>query len=384
MAAMPRLGPVLLEGGGRLAAAIAQRLEAGGATVERLAVSDHGHGSAAHLMKASVLVLATDDDAGNVDRALWARRVRPDLPLVARVFDEALAGYLAGRIERLTILSMSQLAAPVFATAALRVLEATAPRRASRPARPAGARRTGPDRVLLGAVLGLVLLVVPATLFFAQVLKLRIIDALYFVWTTVMTVGYGDISLRDAPDGAKVVGMLLMLAGAAFVATLFAFLTGWVVTRRLDVLHGRVRVRGHGHTVIAGAGNLGFRVATLVAAQGRRVVIIERNHDSRNVAALRAAGHHVILADAANEQVLDLAGVDRAGAILALTDSDAVNLQIALLLRARAATAPVVIKMFSAELSAHVTERGDGVALSPIAVAAQAFADAALAEERAA
>jgi len=54
------------------------------------------------------------------------------------------------------------------------------------------------------------------------------------------------------------------------------------------------------------------------------------------------------------------------------------------LLRARATGAPVVLKMFSAELSAHVTERGDGIALSPISVAAQAFADAALERERAA
>jgi voltage-gated potassium channel Kch len=377
MARMGSGGPVLLEGDGRLAVAIAQRLEAGGATVERLATSELGQASDAHVMGASVLVLATDDDAGNVDRALWARRVRPDLPLVVRVFDEALAGYLTGQIERLTVLSMSQIAAPVFASAALRALDRPAPRSAA-PARPAPGRWARPDRVLLGALLGLVLVIVPATLFFAHVLKLRIIDALYFVWTTVMTVGYGDISLKDSSDGAKVVGMLLMLAGAAFVATLFAFLTGWVVTRRLDVLHGRVRVRGHGHTVIAGAGNLGFRVASLVAAQGRRVVVIERNQDGRNVAALRAGGHHVILADATNEQILALAGVERAGAILALTDSDAVNLQIALMLRDRATTAPVVIKMFSSELSAHVTERGDGIALSPIAVAAQAFADAAL------
>jgi voltage-gated potassium channel Kch len=385
MAAMSSVGPVLLEGTGRLAAAIAQRLEAGGATVERLAVGDHGQGTAAHLMNARVLVLATDDDAGNVDRALWARRVRPDLPLVARVFDESLAGYLTGQVERLTVLSMSQVAAPVFAGAALRALDAPPPRSApTGPRRAARGGRTRPDRVLLGALLGLLLLVVPATLFFAHALKLRIIDALYFVWTTVMTVGYGDISLRDTSDLAKIAGMLLMLAGAAFVATLFAFLTGWVVTRRLDVLHGRVRVRGHGHTVIAGAGNLGFRVANLVAAQGRRVVVIERNHDGRNVAALRAGGHHVILADAANEQILELAGVERAGAILVLTDSDALNLQIALMLRERSTTAPVVIKMFSPELSAHVTERGDGIALSPIAVAAQAFADAALAGGRAA
>ena len=387
MAGMSAAGLILLEGGGRLAAAIAQRLEAAGARVERAVgpepVDDGQGGASEHFMSASVLVLATDDDAGNVDRALWARRLRPDLPLVARVFDEALATYLAGKVERLTVLSMSQVAAPVFAAAALRALGAERPRLSSSGTPRRRLPRSRPDRVLLGALLGLVLVVVPATAFFAQVLHLRAIDALYFVWTTIMTVGYGDISLRDTSDGAKIVGMLLMLAGAAFVATLFAFLTGWVVTRRLDVLHGRVRVRGHGHTVIAGAGNLGYRVASLLAAQGHRVVIIERNHDSRNLAALRADGHHVILADATNEQILDLAGVDRAGAILVLTDSDAVNLQIALLLRARTGDAPVVMKMVSPELSAHVTERGDGIALSPIAVAAQAFAEAVLARERA-
>jgi voltage-gated potassium channel Kch len=91
----------------------------------------------------------------------------------------------------------------------------------------------------------------------------------------------------------------------------------------------------------------------------------------------------VILADATNETILDLAGVERAGAVLLLTDSDAVNLQIALLLRARATAAPVVVKMISPELSSHVSARGDGIALSPIALAAQAFADAALAQERA-
>src|SRR5438045_2769887 len=308
MTAMSSGRPVLLEGGGRLAAAIAQRLETAGATVERVAVSEHGHGSTEHLMKAGVLVLAADDDAGNVDRALWARRVRPDLPLVARVFDEALADYLAGKVERLTVLSMSQVAAPVFAKAALRSLDQAPASPPARRPRRRGRRPSRLDRVLLGALVGLALVVVPATFFFARVLHLRIVDALYFVWTTVMTVGYGDISLRETSDGVKIVGMLLMLAGAAFVATLFAFLTGWVVTQRLDVQHGLVRVRGQGHTVIAGAGNLGFRVASLLLEQGRRVVIIERNHDSRNLSALRADGHHVILADATDEQILDLAG----------------------------------------------------------------------------
>jgi voltage-gated potassium channel Kch len=380
---MASAGAVLLVGVGRLSSSITERLVTAGAQVERLPALDFAEtATKARLAGASALVLAADDDAGNVDLALSARRTRPDLPLVVRMFDEALAAYLAATVDRLTILSMSQLAAPAFAEAALRSIAAH-PEGAAPGARPSDPRRgllgAAPDRVLLGALLGLVAIVAPSTAYFARTLNLRTIDALYFVWTTVMTVGYGDFNLAKAPDAAKVVGMLLMLAGAAFVATLFALLTGWVVTARLDVQRGRVRVRDRGHVVIAGAGKLGFRVAGMLAAKGMRVVLIERRPDGRNLAALRAAGHHVVVADATDEQVLDLAGVRSASAVLVLTDSDAVNLRITLLVRAQRAAATVVVRMFSAELSAHVTQRGDGIALSPVAVAADAFARAALA-----
>jgi Trk K+ transport system NAD-binding subunit len=376
---MPAEGLILLEGAGRLPAAIAERLEQAGASVERLAITQDQQ-AAAQLEKASVLVLAADDDAGNVDLALWARRARPTLPLVVRVFDESLAAYLAGTVEHLHILSMSSVAAPVIGDAAARVLAAAAGPPALAPRkRPARAPFRQPiDRVLLWAVVGLALVVIPSTVYFARVLELRPLDALYFVWTTVMTVGYGDISLSRAPDAAKVVGMLLMLAGAAFVATLFALLTGWVVTQRWEVLQGRVRLRWRGHVVVAGAGNLGLRVASRLADAGHRVVVVERDAEARNLAALRAAGLHVIVADATKDAALALAGVDHAGVVLALTDADAVNLQIALLVRARRGPGRVVMRVTSPELSAHVTARGDGVALSPVAVAAHSFADAIL------
>jgi hypothetical protein len=242
-----------------------QCLETAGATVERVAWPSTATGSTEHLMAGG----GSWCWPPTTTPATWtgpcgAARLRPDLPLVARVFDESLARYLA-QVERLTVLSMSQVAAPVFAEAAC--ARSTLGQRA-RPGQGAGGGRgLAAGSGVLGALAGLGLVVVPATFFFARVLKLRIVDALYFVWTTVMTVGYGDISLRDTSDGAKVVGMLLMLAGAAFVATLFAFLTGGWCTRRLDVLHGRVRVRGRAHGDRR-AGNLGFRVANLLAAQG--------------------------------------------------------------------------------------------------------------------
>ena len=230
--------------------------------------------------------------------------------------------------------------------------------------------------MLVGALLSLFVLVFPSALFFSHALNLRYMDALYFVWTTVMTVGYGDIALKEASDGVKVFGMALMLAGASFIAVLFALLSDWVLARRLDVLHGRTRVRGRGHILIAGAGNLGFRLAEVLAGAGHRLVFIERDAGSQHVAALSAAGHHVVVADATNEDMLELAGVDRAALVMSLTNTDAVNLQVAL--RARARGVPVIMRVLSPELSAHITERGDGIVLSPVAAAAESFAQAAL------
>jgi Trk K+ transport system NAD-binding subunit len=130
--------------------------------------------------------------------------------------------------------------------------------------------------------------------------------------------------------------------------------------------------------VVAGAGHVGVRVARLLAARGHRVVAVERNGDSLHVSALRAEGHHVIIADAALDETLDLAGVDRAAAVLALTDSDAANLHVMLAVRRRAPGLPVVVRLLSPELSAHVTARHDAAAASSIAIASEAFARAAL------
>ena len=376
---------VLLQGNYRLGVTIEQRLAVAGCKVIKLraAKDDSVELSESTLRSASVLVLADDDDAGNVDLALTARRLRSDLPVVVRLFDEALVTYLKDTLDRVSILSMSAIAAPAYAEA---TFHAIATRREDQANNPRSATKTRArsrsrfrlDRVLLGATIGFITIIFIFSLFFAKALHLSAIDALYFVWTTITTVGYGDIALRNESSAVKLVGMVLMFAGAAFIAVLFGLFTDWVVARRLEVLQGRLRVRGRGHVVIAGGGNLGFRVAGLLREKGYRVVIIERNVGSKNVEALRSANHHVIIADAARSDALSLANTEDAAAVLALTDSDAVNFQIALLVRAQSTSIPVIIRVVSPELSSHVSEHGDAVAISPIAIAAEQFTTAAL------
>jgi voltage-gated potassium channel Kch len=234
------------------------------------------------------------------------------------------------------------------------------------------------DRVLAGAALTLAGVISVGTIFFTKMLGLRVLDAFYFVWTTVMTVGYGDITLHNAPDSAKVVGMVLMLVGAAFMAVLFAFFTSWVMSQRQETLKGRVQVRWKDHVVLAGGGHMSIGVAAELAAAGRRIVVIERDEDRPHIGMLRAAGHRVIIADATKAEILAMAGVKRAAAVVALTDADSTNLHIALLARAQRADMAIVMRAESADLSAYVNEHKDAVAVSSVAVTADEFVRNAL------
>jgi len=379
---------ILISGSNRLGAAIEERLHAGGAVVARIS-EDPSALTTDALEGATALVLASGDDAGNVDMALITRRLLPDLPLVIRLFDPELAAYVRATLKGAVVLSLSSVAAPVLARETLRALGAAqvsdeaAARAVRRRKRVRAPWRRGLDRVLLGAALTLACVIAAGTVFFTKMLGLRALDAFYFVWTTIMTVGYGDITLHGAPDSAKVVGMALMLVGAAFMAVLFAFFTSWVMTQRQEALRGRVQVRWRDHVVVAGGGHMGIGVADLLAAAGRRIVVIEREEDRPHIEMLRAAGHRVIIADATKAEILELAGIKRAAGLVALTDADPTNLHIALLARAQRADLAIVMRAESSELSAYVNEHRDAVAVSSIAVTADEFASNALVAARA-
>ena len=369
----------VVAGDGRLVDAIIERLEKAALRVVHIQGGGGKGPAPEHLDGAKACLLAQEDDSGNVDLALTLRGLKPDLPLVVRLFDGVLSSYLKETLTGTTVLSMSAISAPRFAEALDQTIRAR-PAMASTlvPAPPGETRRASRgDRVVTLAILGLLALVVVAAWFFSRSLGLRFVDGLYFVWTTVMTVGYGDISLKDASDHVKFAGMALMLLGAGFMAILFASLTAWVVEWRERIAHGRVRVRGTGHIVLVGGGNTGFRVAERLREIKHRVVVIESDPQGRRLEALRRAGHHVIVADATADSVLDLAGVGRAAGVMALTDSDAVNLHVALLVRAARADLPLVLRVESPELSAHVARTRDAIALSPLAIAADEFVAAA-------
>jgi Trk K+ transport system NAD-binding subunit len=70
----------------------------------------------ANIEHARAIILATNDDLTNLDAALTAREVKPDIKVALRLFDETLASKVATQFH-MPVISTSQVSAPAFVAA---------------------------------------------------------------------------------------------------------------------------------------------------------------------------------------------------------------------------------------------------------------------------
>jgi Trk K+ transport system NAD-binding subunit len=450
-------------------------VEERGATVLRGDARDQRLLEKAGLLQARALIAATDVDLVNIEVALDARRLRPDLPVVARLFDQSLAGPIESSLGIRRALSVAALAAPAFAAAALGeqivgsfTLEGSllvighltvaggAPldgltlgelqeryhllaishersgspaafppepepvlrlgdrltvlcrkedwdsvagvdagpsrsaragrqwhrlaRRALSPARWARAARRFWQNTLLPLRVAFVLLNVVtlvSVFVFSAGMHLRLLDALYFVITTVTTVGYGDITPKEAPALLKLYGCLLMLLGPATIATLYSIITDFMVTARFQLLLGQRGIPAEGHVVIVGLGRVGYRIMEELQRLGASVVAIDT--DPNHFAVAARAHVPVIIGDARVPEILGRSAAANARAVLAVTGDDAANLAVMLAVRQTPWPVRTVVRLFDADFAQKVrVTLGVDAAMSTSRIAAPTFVAAAL------
>lgn len=179
------------------------------------------------------------------------------------------------------------------------------------------------------AVIALMTMVVFSVGVFHYTLDLPFIDALYFVITTVTTVGYGDYNLMSASPWMKLYGVFVMLCGAAIVALLFGIITDLILQARFRELFARRPGHLHNHIIVAGLGKIGFRLVRDLIRHGERVVAIELRENGEFVQTACELTS-VVLGNAKTEETLRKAGLAGAKAIVAATDDDLINLSIGL------------------------------------------------------
>ena len=235
------------------------------------------------------------------------------------------------------------------------------------------------DRRLLTAIALAIGIAWLSVFVFVETKGLPLITAIYFVVTTMATVGYGDVNLLEDPPLVKLYGIGLILTSLLVVSVLTAFVTNWVLSTRLTRLFGSQRSSAVDHVIVCGLGTVGFRVLQEIRrVQPGTVGVDAGGANSLSTEALQS-GATVITGDARQPDAFRRANAEGARSIVVASSDDLVNLEIALSAREANPRVRIVVRLFDEEFASRVRSTFDiDYALSPAALAAPAFAAAAL------
>lgn len=177
------------------------------------------------------------------------------------------------------------------------------------------------------------------------------VDAFYRT-ISLMATG-ADMGGGALPDGAwqKAFISSLRMLGMALVAAFTAILTNYLVRAHLGGALEVRRIPERGHVIVCGLGNVGFRVMQELLRHDERVVAIERTRDSAFVPTARRQGVAVIIGNATIMEVLKQAHAESARAVVAATDNELANIEIALLVRELDPKMRVVLRLSDVQLA---------------------------------
>jgi Trk K+ transport system NAD-binding subunit len=211
-------------------------------------------------------------------------------------------------------------------------------------------------------------------IFFHFVLQKTWTAASFYVVETMTNVGFGETAVTAR--GPLVTGgaIAAMLGGIIFTSIFIGYVSSALTRAQWTALQGMRRIRAHGHVVVCGGGKIGSAVVNLLTAAGKRVVVIEPRPDAGLVQRARERDVDLLTGDAQRDNALDLCNIPRAAAVLALTDDDAINVEIALGARARCAEVPLVVRMDNDAFASAVSAIFGIATFSPSALTAPALA----------
>jgi voltage-gated potassium channel len=202
------------------------------------------------------------------------------------------------------------------------------------------------------------------------------LDAFYMTVITISTVGFGEIHPLSEPGRVFTVFLILFGVGSlAFAAHAF---TESMIERasnpnlRKKSMERKIK-KLQRHYIICGHGRVGAASADHFHNVGVDFVVIDRSEEHLRI--LAEQGYNFMAGDATREETLLAAGIKKAGALLALLDSDPDNLCTVLTARELNPTLHIVARTEVASSESRILRAGADSVISPYASAGRRVAD---------
>jgi hypothetical protein len=346
----PRTASVLVLGeGGGLGAALLRRFEQSGSPAA--SALDLTDGQAAEMLREGqwrAVAVVTRDDAQALRLTLLSAHVRPDLPLWVTMFDHTVSRELEHVAPKVHVISPSEIVAGDLAEGCL----------AEAGDEILGRRRHGVRvvddalRLLVASASGLFVALVIEMVITMIAFHHGLVDAFYFSTRSVATVA-GPPGAEEGAAWFKVISAANMVMAVALVAIFTAALVRRLSRRRLTTLFGPRAAPARHHVVLVGFGQVGFRLAQALKDRGVAVVAIERDAEAPSVRLAKAAGVPVAIGRGDDREVLQRVGIERCGAVAAVTSDDLVNVAVGLAAEDLRPDVPIVLRLGDGEVASE-------------------------------
>jgi voltage-gated potassium channel len=195
------------------------------------------------------------------------------------------------------------------------------------------------------------------------------LDALFMTFTTMTTIGYGEVKPLDGPG--RVFTMVIATAGiGAFFYTFSVVLDHLVATGAADT-RGRRKMEQRiaeltGHVIVAGLGRVGRQAALELAAAGTPFVALDPGPGATRFAEER--GYLLLAGDATEDAALERAGIRKARGLIATTANDGTNMYIVLSARVLNPALRIVARAADEASVTKLLRAGADQAISPYAI----------------
>ncbi len=207
-------------------------------------------------------------------------------------------------------------------------------------------------------------------------------DALFMTIISITTTGFSEVHPLD--NAGRLFTIFLIIGGSSAVVYALTAIAQYVLEGQLGTALWRRNMKNHigrlkDHFILCGYGRVGQEIARILAGEKTDFVVIEKNPEA--IAQAERDGRLYVVADAATDEALKEAGIERAKGLIVALGNDSDSTYVILSARQLKHDIFIEARVSAPEAEAKLKRAGADRTISPYSIGARRMAMLALQPE---